>query len=453
MLHTLLAFALALGILITFHELGHYWVARWCGVRVLRFSVGFGRVLLRRTDRHGTEWAVSMIPLGGYVKMLDDPQDAPDGKASEAFAHKSVARRFAIVAAGPLANLVLAALLYAALGWLGTQQPAAVLAAPPAGSAAALAGVQAHDRILAVDGREVRSWGEVRWQLLPLLGVGGNVRLEVQSKDGRVHTLTLPVSGGNTADGKLDDLNQTDFLDEAGLRLQPPRTRIAMLSADGGGAASGLQRDDVILSIADHVEPDPRTFAQTVQAWNDPQMPPLATVVQRGDEVVTLRLIPDVIRAGDQGTPQGLLGVRLQADFPTVLVRYGALAGLWHGGQRMVETFTLSLRMMGRMITGEVSVKNISGPVTIADYAGQTARMGWAAYVGFLALISVSIGLLNLLPIPMLDGGHLFYYLIEIVRGKPVSQAWMLMGQRVGVGLLAALMGLAFFNDLTRLFG
>jgi len=222
---------------------------------------------------------------------------------------------------------------------------------------------------------------------------------------------------------------------------------------EANGAASGLQRDDVILSIAGHAEPDPRTFAQTVQAWNDPHMPPLATVVQRGDEVVNLLLIPDVILAGDEGIPQGLLGVRLQADFPTVLVRYGALAGLWHGGQRMVETFALSLRMMGRMVMGEVSVKNISGPVTIADYAGQTARAGWAAYVSFLALISVSIGLLNLLPIPMLDGGHLFYYLIEIVRGKPVSQAWMLMGQRVGVGLLAALMGLAFFNDLTRLLG
>jgi len=235
MLTTLLAFALALGILITFHELGHYWVARWCGVRVLRFSVGFGRVLVRRTDSHGTEWALSMIPLGGYVKMLDDPGDAPDGKASQAFAHKSVARRFAIVAAGPLANLLLAVLLYAALGWLGTQQPTAVLAAPPAGSEAARAGVQAHDRILSVNGREVQSWGQVRWQLLPLLGVGGDVRLDVQSRDGRVHTLTLPIASGN-----LDDLNNTQagFLEEAGLRLQPPRTRIAMLSADGGGAAS-----------------------------------------------------------------------------------------------------------------------------------------------------------------------------------------------------------------------
>jgi len=199
--------------------------------------------------------------------------------------------------------------------------------------------------------------------------------------------------------------------------------------------------------------PDPRTFAQTVQAWNDPHMPPLATVVQRGDEVLALQLTPDVILAGDEGIPQGLLGVSLQADFPTVRVRYGALAGLWHGGQRTVETFALSLRMMARMVTGEVSVKNISGPVTIADYAGQTARMGWAAYLGFLALISVSLGLLNLLPIPMLDGGHLLWYLVEIVRGKPVPESWMLTGQWVGGGLLAALMGLAFFNDLTRLLG
>jgi len=450
MLTTLLAFALALGILITFHELGHYWVARWCGVRVLRFSVGFGRVVLRRTDKHGTEWALSAIPLGGYVKMLDDPQDLPDAKTGEAFQNKTVWQRIAIVAAGPLANLLLAVLLYAALGWLGTQQPAAVLGAPPAGSAAALAGVQAQDRVLAVNGREVQSWGEVRWQLLALLGVGGNVRLDVQSGDGRVHALTLPIAGGN-----LDDLNntQTDFLEEAGLRLQPPRTRIAMLSADGGGAASGLQRDDVILMIAGHAVPDPRTFAQTVQAWNDPHMPPLATVVQRGDEVLALQLTPDVILAGDEGIPQGLLGVSLQADFPTVRVRYGALAGLWHGGQRTVETFALSLRMMARMVTGEVSVKNISGPVTIADYAGQTARMGWAAYLGFLALISVSLGLLNLLPIPMLDGGHLLWYLVEIVRGKPVPESWMLTGQWVGGGLLAALMGLAFFNDLTRLLG
>lgn len=442
MLTTLLAFAVALGLLITFHELGHYWVARLCGVRVLRFSLGFGRVLWRRTDRQGTEWALSAIPLGGYVKMLDDPAESPTGRPEEAFQNKSVWQRIAIVAAGPAANLLLAALLYAGLGWVGTQEPAAVLGQPAAGTSAAQAGVGAGDRIVAVDGQPVQSWMDARWKLMRHMGAGGTAALTLQpGGQGAEREVGIAIPAG------LPDDEQSDFLTDAGLALQMPRARVSEVVSGGAGERAGLKAGDLIVAVDGRNDPTIREFVETVQAHAGQ---PLRVSVLRDGVPLALRGVPDSHE--EDGQAKGRLGVMLAADFPTVTVRYGALDGLWRGVERTWETAWFSLKMMGRMLVGDVSVKHVSGPVTIADYAGQTARIGLAAYIGFLALISVSIGVLNLLPIPMLDGGHLLYYLLEIVRGKPVPEHWMQTGQRIGLGILAALMSLAFFNDFTRLF-
>ncbi|WP_459618434.1 RIP metalloprotease RseP [Bordetella sp. 2513F-2] len=443
MFFTLLAFVVALGILITIHELGHYGVARLCGVRVLRFSVGFGKVVLRRQDRHGTEWAVSALPLGGYVKMQDDPPaGASAAEAARAFNRQSVGRRFAIVAAGPVANLLLAILLYAGLNLAGTDVPAPILGQPAAGTPAAQAGFQAGDRILAVQGKEVESWNDARWHLLDVLASGGQAAIEVQPADGGPRIRTLAVG-----DARRMDPSRGDPLAETGLALARPKPVVREVMPGTPGEAAGLLAGDHIVSV-DGADPlDAGAFVERVQQHAGQ---PLALTVQRNGVPVELTVVPRAETV--DGRTIGRIGVQLGGDVPMVTVRYGLLESLQRGAARTWDTAWLSLRMMARMVVGDVSLRNISGPVTIADYAGQTARIGLEAYVGFLALISISLGVLNLLPIPMLDGGHLLYYLLEIVRGRPVPERWMEVGQRAGIGLLACLMGLALFNDFARLF-
>ncbi|RTZ47946.1 RIP metalloprotease RseP [Candidimonas sp. SYP-B2681] len=443
MLFTLLAFALALGVLITFHELGHYWVARRCGVRVLRFSVGFGKVLARRVDRHGTEWAISAIPLGGYVKMLDDaPPNASAAEGNEAFNRKSLWRRSAIVLAGPVANLVLAVLLYTALGLLGSNEPAAILAAPPANSMAAQAGFQAGDRITAINQEEVQSWSEARWSLLDVLTSGGEVSVQVDTATGLSRERLLRLTAGTI------EPDGSDLMAEAGLNLAMPRPLVNQINPGGAGEQAGLRSGDIIVALGSLKDPSAGTVVAEVQKNPGKTLP---ITVLRDAVPVTLTVIPRA-EAAASGAQVGRIGVMLGADFPMVTVRYGVLDSLGRGISRTVDTAWFSLKMMWRMVLGDVSLRNVSGPVTIADYAGQTARLGLSAYIGFLALISVSIGVLNLLPIPMLDGGHLMYYVLEAVRGKPVPDKWLENGQRIGLGLLAGLMGLAFFNDFSRLF-
>ncbi|MDS1141506.1 RIP metalloprotease RseP [Pusillimonas sp. SM2304] len=440
MLFTLLAFAVALGVLITFHELGHYWVARRCGVKVLRFSVGFGKVLLRRIDRHGTEWAVSAIPLGGYVKMLDDPE--PGASAGQAFNQKSLRQRSAIVLAGPVANLVLAALLYTGLNLVGTHEPAAILAAPPAHTMAAQAGLQAGDRITAVNQQAVQSWNEARWQLLDVLTGGGQVGLQVETANGLQRERTLHLERGRV------EPDGADLMAEAGLSLAAPKPKVNQVNPGQAGEQAGLQPGDIVVRVGELQNPGAGAMVAEIQKHAGV---PLPLTVLRDGAPLDLTVVPEG-QADADGATVGRIGVMLGADFPMVTVRYGVFDSLAKGVSRTVDTVWFSLKMMGRMVVGDISLRNVSGPVTIADYAGQTARIGFASYIGFLALISVSIGVLNLLPIPMLDGGHLLYYLIEAVRGKPIPEKWLENGQRIGLGLLAGLMGLAFFNDFTRLF-
>ncbi|WP_298016437.1 RIP metalloprotease RseP [uncultured Castellaniella sp.] len=443
MLFTLFAFILALGLLVTFHELGHYWVARRCGVRILRFSVGFGPVLLRRHDRRGTEWAVSAIPLGGYVKMLDDaPPGADAATRRAAFNAQPLSRRVAVVAAGPLANLLLAAVIYTLLGLWGTQEPAAILAAPAAGTPAAQAGLQAGDRLTAVDGRAVASWTQARWQLLEPLAGGGQVTLSAQTPQHAVRQATLQLSSHDFGPDGPDPLAQ------AGLALQAPRAVIGTVNADGVARQAGLQAGDVVLAAGGQEGPSVQAFVRIVQEHPGQ---PLALRVQRQSAALDLTLTPAAV--DDAGRTVGRIGALIEARQPLVLVRLGPLESLWSGARRTWDTSLFTVRMMGRMVAGAVSWRNISGPVTIAEYAGQTARLGLEAYLSFLALISISIGVLNLLPIPMLDGGHLLFYLIEALRGgRPVSDRVRDLGSRVGMGLVFSLMFLALFNDFSRLF-
>ncbi|HEY0295179.1 MAG TPA: RIP metalloprotease RseP [Bordetella sp.] len=444
MLFTLVAFAVALGILITFHELGHYGVARLCGVRVLRFSIGFGRVLLRRTDRHGTEWAVSAIPLGGYVKMQDDPPaGASKAEAARAFNKQSVWRRMAIVAAGPVFNLVLAVVFYAALDMAGAQVPAPILGQPTAGSPAEQAGFRQGDRIIAVDGKAVESWDDARWDLIDVLSSGGKSVLDVQPAEGGALQRTLVLASGNHMDPE-----QGDPLAWAGFHLAQPRPVVRQVIAGSAGEAAGLQAGDLITAAGELAgQLDASALVGYIQQHAGQ---PLPMTVMRGGVPISLHVVPHAEQV--DGRQVGRIGVQLGGDLPMVTVRYGVFDSVGRGARRTWDTAWLTLRMMGRMVVGDVSWRNISGPVTIADYAGQTARIGLAAYVAFLALISISLGVLNLLPIPMLDGGHLLYYLLEIVRGRPVPDRWMEIGQRAGMGLLACLMGLALFNDFARLF-
>jgi len=282
----------------------------------------------------------------------------------------------------------------------------------------------------------------VRWHLLDVLAVGGRVEFTVLTPDGRrqTHVLTLPAASGSTTD--------LDPMEQAGLSLAAPRPLVSEVTADSPGAAAGLHAGDVVLAVGGQVDPSPNTMVHAIQAHAGQ---PLALAVRRDGAVRNLTVTPQAAKSAD-GKSIGRIGVMLSGELPMVTVRYGLVQSLQRGLQRTFDTAWLSLKMMGRMVVGKVSLSNISGPVTIADYAGQTARVGLAAYLGFLALISVSIGILNLLPIPLLDGGHLMYYVLEIVRGKPVPESWLETGQKVGLGLLGALMVLAFFNDFSRLF-
>lgn len=446
MLTTIISFLIALGVLITFHELGHYWAARRCGVKVLRFSVGFGKPIWSRVDRNGTEWAVAAIPLGGYVKMLDNAEQAREEglpyRDGETFSQKSVWNRFFIVAAGPVANFILAAVIYAALSVVGTQEPAAILAQPPAGTPAAQAGIQESDRLVSVNGQSVQSWPQARWLLLDQTMSGGTVTLGIDSA-GRVseRQITLP---GLAPDAQAE---RDDPLAQVGLTLAPGPVLLGQAQPGSAAERAGLQPDDVVTSIGSIMQPDVLAFIDYVERHADQS---IEIGVRRGNTDLMIQATPTRTTAQD-GREVGRLGISVSSMVPMVTVEHGVIESLWNGVTRTFETAWFSLKMLGKMVIGDVSLKNLSGPVTIADYAGQSARIGLVAYLSFIALVSVSIGVLNLLPIPMLDGGHLAFYTLEMIRGKPAPERWLEVGQRAGVAVLAGLMSVALFNDLARL--
>jgi regulator of sigma E protease len=471
---TLLAFVFTLAILIVFHELGHYWVARRMGVKVLRFSVGFGQVVARRNDRHGTEWALSAIPLGGYVKMLDEHEgEVPAEQIDQAFNRKSVAARAAIVAAGPLANFLLAILLFWGLFLYGVPSLKPIVGAPVAGSPAQLAGVRSGETVTRLNGEHVESWQDLHWLTLKQVLRGTTLHLETVDSRGYIaqHTLAVPERNEELEQAPLQALGLVRYL--------PPLAPVLdQLTPDGVAARAGLRSGDRIAAIdgvamktweqvvetirrspgrslrlsVEHAAGQPQGGLGSPAGGRERSEQGGSSAAGGAREVV---LTPASVRDGDLVIGRIGAGPRIAPELLAALrgtTRYGAVEAMRHALARTWELSAFSLEMLGRMITGQASLKNLSGPLTIAEYAGQSAESGVGSFVAFLALLSVSLGVLNLLPVPLLDGGHLLYHLAEFLTGRPVSERIQEIGQKIGMGLLGLLMFFALYNDLSRLF-
>jgi regulator of sigma E protease len=449
LLHTIASFVVALGLLIVVHELGHYVVARWCGVKVLRFSVGFGRALFaRRLGPDKTEWVIAAVPLGGYVKMVDEREgDVAPADLPRAFNRQSVWRRFAIVVAGPAANFLLAIALYWFLFMSGVQEAKPIVAAPETGSVAAQAGLRAGDTIRAINDEPVTGWQDVRWRLLQLALDRKPARVEVADARGAIDWRTLDLSR------VAADEVEGDLLAKLGMRLYRPALPpvIGKVIAGGVAARVGLEAGDRVTVVnGERVE----TWDARVAKVRANPGPARVLETERAGVVRRVELVPESATQGAETI--GRIGAAPEVDQAALKayyfeIRYGPAEAAAKAVARTWEMSIFSLRMLGKMIVGEVSWRNLSGPVTIADYAGQSASLGLAPYLAFLALISISLGVLNLLPIPLLDGGHLMYYTIEVFKGSPVSERVMEIGQRAGLAVLLFLMAFAFYNDINRL--
>jgi regulator of sigma E protease len=448
LLHTILAFIVALGVLIVVHEFGHYLAARLSGVKVLRFSVGFGRPLaLVRRGSDRTEWVIAAIPFGGYVRMLDEREGpVPEREAHRAFNRQSVGRRFFIVAAGPAFNFLFAILVYAGLYMYGLPEARPVLAAPPAGTLAASAGVRSGDTVKAVAGAEVATWQDVRWRVLQAALQQERIPLETVGQEGQSRSLVLDFSEF------ASDEVESDVLERTGLRLYRPALPPVLGTVMSGSPAAraGLAEGDRIV----------RANGSPVATWEELVMlvrsspgTALRLTVERGETTIAVDVLPESVKSGDALIGRIGAAPRVPADQASMLVRvqHGPVASVVKAVAKTWDISIFSLKMLGRMLVGNVSWKHLSGPVTIADFAGQSAQMGLISYLTFLALISISLGVLNLLPIPLLDGGHLMYYAIELIKGRPVSERAMELGQRVGLALLLVMMAFAFYNDFNRL--
>lgn len=449
MLTTAVAFVIALGSLILFHELGHYLVAKALGVKVLRFSIGFGRPLVRRVlGKDKTEWVIAAVPLGGYVKMVDEregtvaPEDLP-----RAFNRQSVYRRFAIVVAGPVANFLLAIALYWLLFVSGMPGLRPVVDAPPTGTPAYAAGFKVGDTLQKIGGEVVPTWQDARWVLLKHAVGRGSVRIEVTDERGYIESRTIDFSHLESQD------LEGDFLQAAGFRrFNPPiEPVIGRVVKDGAAQRAGLQDGDRIVAVDGVAVRHWQDFVTEIRARPGGT---LEVVVDRSGVRNTLSVTAEsVLEAGKQ---IGRIGAAPRTDTEAMRsllteVRYGPAESILKAVAKTWETSVFSLQMLWKMLTGHISLKNLSGPITIADYAGQSAQIGWVAYLSFLALISISLGVLNLLPVPLLDGGHLMYYTVEILKGRPVSERAMQIGQHIGMAVLFTLMLLALYNDVNRL--
>jgi regulator of sigma E protease len=452
---TLFAFLLALGLLIAIHEYGHYRVAVACGVKVLRFSIGFGKPLLSwRRKGSPTEFVLCALPLGGYVRMLDEREAAVDASERHlAFNTQPLLARTAIVIAGPSANLLLAVLLYAVVNWTGVEEPQPVLGSPVAASMAERVGLVGGEWVAQVsvgegDPEPVTSFDNLRWRLTQSALSGQDLTLWVASHQGGAERqVELPLSELDVREADASLFQRIGILGPWSAPL------LGSTTPDGAAARAGLRQGDRVLRVDGQAVSDSQRLRQMIRAGVGPAGQSLTQrwEIERGGQLLTLAVQPLPEQQGNAWI--GRVGAYIGAAPAMQTVQFGAIEGLTQGVIRTAEVSWLTLKMMGRMLVGEASLKNLSGPLTIADYAGKSASLGLTPYLLFLALISVSLGVLNLLPLPMLDGGHLMYYLWEGVTGRSVSDVWMDRLQRGGVVILLALMSVALFNDVARLAG
>ena len=447
-LYMLVGTLVALGVLVTFHEFGHFWIARRCGVRVLRFSVGFGSPLLRWHDRRGTEFVIAAIPLGGYVKMLDEREgEVPSAQLEQSFTRKSVRQRVAIVAAGPIANFLLALLLFWAVAMLGSQQVRPVIGSVEIGSLAADAGLQAGQEIVAVDGEPTSGWAAVNLQLVRRLGESGSLSIAVREQ-------------GSTADSPrqvaldnwLRGVDEPDPIASLGIRPWRPAIApvLAELDPEGPAFAAGLLLGDRVLALDGKALEDWQQLVDRVRG-----LPGKAVVLQVERQGQRLDVALSLAVRGEGEARSGYLGAGVQGvEWPPEMLRqvsFGPLEAVAEAARRTWTMSLLTLDSLKKMLFGELSVKNLSGPITIAKVAGASAESGLGEFLNFLAYLSISLGVLNLLPIPVLDGGHLLFYLVEWVRGRPLSERIQGWGMQIGISLIIGVMLLALVNDLSRL--
>ena len=447
-LYMIIGTLVALGVLVTFHEFGHFWVARRCGVKVLRFSVGFGSPLFRWHDRQGTEFVIAAIPLGGYVKMLDEREgDVPPALLDSAFNRKSVRQRFAIVSAGPLANFLLALVFFWLLAMLGSEQIRPVIGAVEPGSLAAQAGLSADQEIVAVNGKPVSGWGEVNLQLVRRLGESGQLDVTVRDVGGSSER-HLQISLQNWLKG----VEEPDPITSLGIRPWRPQIApvIAQLDPEGPAQAAGIRLGDRLLSLNQQPLDD---WQQVIDAVRTLPGEPVSLQVERQGQRLDVSLT--LATRGEGEVRRGYLGAGVEGgEWPAEMLRevsFGPLEAVAEGVRRTWTMSLLTLDSLKKMLFGELSVKNLSGPITIAKVAGASAQSGLGDFLNFLAYLSISLGVLNLLPIPVLDGGHLLFYLVEWVRGRPLSERVQGWGVQIGISLVVGVMLLALVNDLGRL--
>ena len=447
-LYMIVGTLVALGVLVTFHEFGHFWVARRCGVKVLRFSVGFGMPLLRWHDRRGTEFVIAAIPLGGYVKMLDEREgEVPADQLDQSFNRKTVRQRIAIVAAGPIANFLLAMVFFWVLAMMGSQQVRPVIGAIEADSIASRAGLVAGQEIVSIDGEPTTGWGAVNLQLVRRLGESGTVNVVVRDQDSSAET-----PRALALDHWLKGADEPDPIKSLGIRPWRPALPpvLAELDPKGPAQAAGLKTGDRLLALDGQALGDWQQVVDLVRVRPDTRI--VLKVEREGAQIdvpVTLSVRGEAKAAG------GYLGAGVKGvEWPPSMVRevsFGPLAAIGEGAKRTWTMSVLTLESLKKMLFGELSVKNLSGPITIAKVAGASAQSGVADFLNFLAYLSISLGVLNLLPIPVLDGGHLLFYLVEWVRGRPLSDRVQGWGIQIGISLVVGVMLLALVNDLGRL--